>query len=114
MTNMSHSARHERRRKIAAHVKTTADVAETAKEFGVGWHTVKNACREFGVRMPRSFYARRGSSFTILAALFDVERSYLDIATEFGVTKQRVGQVYAAALAAKVPGLPVRKPRYRP
>ena len=48
------------------------------------------------------------ASFQILAALFDPNKTQEQIADDFKVTKQRVSQIYIAAVKAKIPGLPIR------
>jgi hypothetical protein len=93
---------HERDEKIADAIRGGKLPAELCKEYGVSFSTVRNACCAHGVtinsyRHYSSEHAENvGHAYRILALLL-AGHSILDIATECGVTRQRVHQLMQKA-----------------
>lgn len=82
---------------------------------------VRRACSEHGVIVPRGFYGNVGNtskslvtSFKVLIALSNENKSFRQIAALCGVSFQRVSQIYRDARKAGIPNLPRRKSNFRP
>lgn len=107
---LGRDAQRDKRRRIAAFVKTHGKnalaVDEACAEFGVSVSTVRNSCREFKVVVTRKVQQRVTLSvgtYTIIAALCTTTYSLKDIAEKNCVTPQWVSQVYRACKRAGVP-----------
>jgi hypothetical protein len=100
---LSHDARLARRRAIAQAVRAAGGQTHgIAMTFGVSQTTVHFACAECGVAIqPRR--SGKSSTYALIAALFDAGRTMDAIAREFGVTAQRIGNVYRDCRRAGVP-----------
>ena len=100
---LTHPERRARRAAIAADVARGDDVSEVAQRHGVGVPTVRNACLEAHVSkcpLP-STKVRAVTSFQILAALLRGGRQ-VDVAADFGVSRQRVEQIERMATEAGI------------
>lgn len=93
---------HERDEKIAAAIQGGKLPAELCKEYGVSFSTVRNACAAHGVKVNAyrhysSEHAENtGHAYRVLALLL-AGYSLLDVATECGITRQRVHQLMQKA-----------------
>lgn len=101
---MTHPERAARRKKIAAFVAGGGTVQDAVRTFGLSYSQVQKACWENGTDIPAVKPIKR-TTFQIIAALCTTDESLAKIAARFGISKQRVGQVYHTCRAA---GIPVR------
>jgi hypothetical protein len=103
---LSHKERAERRERIAQEVRDGATAGETTIKHGVQMTTVVNACRSYGVNIPRrpptGEIPVASRTFEIVAALQNTNRSQRGIAADFGVSPARVGQIYKATIDAGI------------
>ena len=108
--HLSHYKRAARRSRLAEMVQGGLTVSEAARAEGVCESTAQAACRASGVPYADRRRRHNGppSPLRILAALFDAGKSYREVSECFGVSRQRVGQVFAEAVRLGIPGLPDR------
>lgn len=111
---MTHEERAARRKQIAEYVRERLHEHDpcggAAQAFGVGLHTVYNACDEHGVPRPKKTgntggEIKRPGTLAIIARLCIGDETLTEIAESVGITKQRVSQIYTEARDA---GIPVR------
>lgn len=109
---ITHAERASRRAKWLKDVQAGMTVGDIALRDGVSPNTVTNFLKSLSPDVKRY----RGTHRTLLmvAALCDSSKTYADIANEFGVSIQRVGQICVAAIAAKIPGVVERSRRFNP
>lgn len=100
---MTHAERKARRGEMARAVAAGGSLSDTATLFGVPPNQVYRACREFGVE---SRVRGDGAVYRVVAALCNTRNSFAAVALATGVSRQRVGQIYAACVAAGVPVRP--------
>ena len=96
----------ERKKAIADYMSNNkCTYAEAAKIFGVSVATVGLARREYGStnHLKEDWAAKRAK---IIEELMDASRPMTDIAAEYGVTQQRIGQIYRRAIKS---GMPIPK-----
>jgi hypothetical protein len=105
---MTHDERRRRREALAADVRNGMPLCDACTKHRLSMAHGHSACKEHDVHPPRDRLRQQGRTFAVAGALFDVRRTYDDIASAFNVTKQYVGLVYKACRAAGVP-VPVRK-----
>lgn len=94
---MTNEERRKRRKSIAKRFEQVQDIGEVAREYGVSHQTVREACRVYGVRIPRQPKAEPCGSFRILATLQVDSGTYRDVGNKLGVSYQRIHQVAVAA-----------------
>jgi DNA-directed RNA polymerase sigma subunit (sigma70/sigma32) len=97
MVAMTHKARRERRQQIADYADKHS-IEKAAKHFAVCVETVLASLREHNMPTGRK-RTPDVSSFRILLRLLDGS-SGQDIATDLGITRQRVNQIKQKAKAA--------------
>ena len=107
---MTHNERHQRRSDIAAAITAGTPAAEMAQRHGMSLSNVYLACKEFGVQSNGASTVKENrvpqSTFSIIAALLNTDRTMIDLAAQFRISKQRVSQIYRRCLDC---GIAVRK-----
>lgn len=104
---LTQKERAARRRRIAARCRAGATLAEVMAEFGVSETMVERACAAHGAKVARRVRTEETAAVTlaIVADLCNTADAVAAIGRRHGVSRQRVQQLHAAALAA---GIPVR------
>jgi hypothetical protein len=77
------------------------------KKYNLTKYNLYQICRNNNFILIKSLRVKI-KTFSILADLFDINLTYYDIAKKYGITRQRVGQIYLEAKKANIPGLPIR------
>lgn len=91
---MTHEEKRVRRKAIAEAVADGMAPREAAQQFGVNICWVYTSCKEYGVKCdggPGNI--AQVNTFAILKALVDGDLYYSEIASKYGITKQRVEQI---------------------
>lgn len=104
MGRMTHEERAARRALLAKAVEAGESVFDVAGRFGVSAQTVHAAAKAAGLKWANGRRVSAPGAFAVLAAVWDGERTMLEVARQFGVSKQYVSLVYRDAVRA---GLPV-------
>lgn len=100
----THRQKRLRRQHVADAIREGMDCQQACDKFGISSATVLNACRENGVILPKLYkQTAKCSSFAILKKMLDNQASGNDqtdeeIAAEFSITRQRIGQIRRAAI----------------
>src|ERR1700723_10965 len=103
VTDLSWQDRIERRRQIAAAVSAGDGSQAVSTRFGVSISTIRDACREFGVRFAvDSRPKKKYRLYAILADLINTADSLVAIGEGHGVSKQRVNQISELARTAGI------------
>jgi transposase len=106
MPTMTREELADRRKKIADAVREGKHVAEVCKKFGIGLTTVKNACREHGVKVDRKqtrMSDEKPATETLRIVAWLIQGySGSEIAADAGVTRQYVNQVKQRATEAGI------------
>lgn len=91
-----------RRREMAEMVKTGLDPDLIAERYNCTRETVRKHCQAFGVPWPEKPNPGRRRTLAILARLLRPQKldSFSSIGREFGVTRQRVANIYREAVQA--------------
>lgn len=110
---LTHAERAERRRSIAEAVEAGASLQAAARQYRVCIVTVRDACRQHGVRLPSVTRAHRRTarSMDVLAALINTEETLAQIAARFGMHASHVQQI---ARDARKAGIRLGRPGYGP
>jgi len=96
---MTHAERCERRRQIAETVRGGASLKEACKKHGVTATLVYASCAEHDVDLKLRASPR---VLKVIAALQDPGRSLAEIARSFGISPQRVSQIYEEAVTCGI------------
>lgn len=94
--------RRERRKGMAEAIRSGKTISEVCKEYETSPGTVVFACKENGVRNVNSRYEIRLPTYQIVASLQNTDKTLEEIATEFNLSKQRVGQILQQARKAGI------------
>ncbi len=105
---MKHNEISKRNTKMVSLIINGASIKQVADEFKVTISTVYNVCKQLNITIRKDYHGIPPTrSFMILKELF-TDKTMTQIAQEFGITHQRVSQVYKQAKLAEIPGLPIR------
>lgn len=116
---MTHRDARERRRRMAVAVSSGREVAEVAEAFEVSAETVRAACVECGVPVPRQpctsvrGEVARPRTLAIIADLLNTGDACAAIAERHGVTRAWVSGLANRCIEAGIPVRP-RRPTGRP
>jgi hypothetical protein len=103
---MTHHERFLRRKEIAQYINEGNSVNDASVRFKISEATVRSACFEFlGVLPDRRKSANElaPSTYKIIARLTNTGRELGIIAKEFGVSRQRITQIYHRCIEAGIP-----------
>ena len=100
---MNYSERARRRAAVLKDLHAGKFAQETADKFGLTAKYVENIGRAAGLSLPTAI--RCVATLKILAELLTNKASQAQIAKNRGISRQRVNEVYRAAILAGVPGL---------
>jgi CRP-like cAMP-binding protein len=106
---LTHDERAERRKMIAVSARDGKSIRKIIRENpGVSISLIKQACKEFGISIPKRNQKRNTTStnssvLSVSAALFDKSMSFRDIAEKHGISRQRVQQIYAQGKGLGIP-----------
>lgn len=97
---MTHAQRHARRLALIEEVRRGRLMTEVAAEAGVSVGLLRKECARVGVAQPQ--YQVLPNTYTIIAALLNTGDTLTAIALRFGISKERVRQIYQRCIDAGI------------